>query len=162
MIAQFDIGRLQISCKFIACWQICWHLKPLYLLAFQLFLQVSTRTFKKLFNSVLENRKNYSKKVWTPCWHLCCQRADKLPAGTKALFSLSGIGMKGNRWLWKKWWIQRQKETHLQRKSGRQYMLSAITLTKMQRKPCRRRLTGCWLQKQADRKCSWEKWLDWV
>ena len=33
------------------------------LLAFQLFLQVSTRTFKKLFNSVLENRKNYSKKV---------------------------------------------------------------------------------------------------
>lgn len=24
----------------------------------------------------------------------------------------------------------------------------------MQRKPCRRRLTGCWLQKQAERQCN--------
>ena len=93
--ADFDIGRLQIFCKFIACWQICWHLKPLYLLAFQLFLQVSTRTFKKLSSSILENKKTTSKKFQTPCWHLCCQCTDKLPAGTKTILSLSGTGKKG-------------------------------------------------------------------
>ena len=49
---------------------------------------------------------------------------------------------------------QQDTELHLQRKSDRQYILSVIISMKMQRKPCRKRLTGCWLQKQADRKCS--------
>ena len=49
---------------------------------------------------------------------------------------------------------QQDTELHLQRKSDRQYILSVIISTKMQRKPCRKRLTGCWLQKQADRKYS--------
>lgn len=49
---------------------------------------------------------------------------------------------------------KKQRETHLQRKSGRQYMLSAIISMKMQRKPCKKRLTGCWLQKQAERQCN--------
>ena len=112
-----------------------------------------------------EHSKNFSivfwkteittrKKFQTLCWHLRCQRADKLPAGTEANLSLSGTGKKGNRWLWKKWWIKKQRETHLQRKSGRQYMLSAIISMKMQRKPCKKRLTGCWLQKQAERQCN--------
>ena len=35
--------------------------------------------------------------------------------------------------------------------------MSVIIFTKRQRKPCRKRLTGCWLQKQADRKYSWAK-----
>ena len=52
---------------------------------------------------------------------------------------------------------QQDTELHLQRKSGRQYILSVIISTKMQRKPCRKRLTGCWLWKQADKKCSWAK-----
>ena len=99
---------------------------------------------------------------WQFCWHLCCQRTDKLPAGTKTILSLSGTGKKGNRWLWRKWWIQKQKETHFQRRSGRQYILFVIISAKRQRKTCRKRLTGCWLQKQADRKYSWAKWLDWV
>ena len=33
-------------------------------------------------------------------------------------------------------------------------MLSAIISMKMQRKPCKKRLTGCWLQKQAERQCN--------
>ena len=44
----------------------------------------------------------------------------------------------------KKWCIQKQRGTHLQRKSGRQSMGSVIISMKMQRKQCRRRLTGCW------------------
>ena len=55
--------------------------------------------------------------------------------------------------------IQKQKGTHLQRKSGRQFMLSVIISMKMQRKQCRRRLTGCWLQKQVDRQCIKIRWM---
>ena len=40
--------------------------------------------------------------------------------------------------------------SHLQRKSGRQSMLSVIISTKMQRKQYRKKSTGCWLQKQVD------------
>ena len=47
--ADFDTGRLQISRKFIACWQICWHLKPLYLLAFQLFFTGVNKNIQKTF-----------------------------------------------------------------------------------------------------------------
>ena len=49
--------------------------------------------------------------------------------------------------------------THLQRKSGRQSMLSVIISMKMQRKQCRRRLTGCWLQKQVDRQRIKIRWM---
>ena len=60
------------------------------------------------------------KKFQTPCWHLRCQRADKLPAGTEANLSLSGTGKKGNRWLWKKWWIKnRRKHIYAERQCNR-------------------------------------------
>ena len=45
------------------------------------------------------------------------------------------------------------------KKIGRQSMLSVIISMKMQRKQCRRRLTGCWLQKQVDRQCIKIRWM---
>lgn len=38
-------------------------------------------------------------------------------------------------------------------------MLSVIISMKMQRKQCRRKLTGCWLQKQAEWQCIKIRWM---
>ena len=45
--------------------------------------------------------------------------------------------------------IQKQKGTHLQRKSGRQFMLSVIISMKMAKETMQRRLTGCYKAKST-------------
>ncbi len=64
---------------------------------FSYFLTGVNKNIQKTFNSILENRNNYPKKVSNPMLTLALSAYDKLPAGTEANLSLSGTGKKGNR-----------------------------------------------------------------
>ena len=95
--ADFDAERLLITRKFTACWHFCWHQNPLYLPVFQLLFNRCQQEHSKNFSIVFwKTEITTRKKFQTLCWHLCCQRADKLPAGTEANLSLSGTGKNRN------------------------------------------------------------------